>query len=126
MADIMYMDDEDSYTVSFSPSDGYEIPNYYNAVRVQTLSGANYKYTYATRRRWEIPLQHISASNASIFNYWRNAGSYLAFYPDYLHDTSTLYYVQIINDKNPFEEMSGRGWEKFFDGDLILEDFGDY
>jgi len=107
--------------INFSPSEGYSIPNLFKEVRLRSLSGKEYIYSFYSINRWEIPVLYLLKAYATQVNSWRASRATLRFYPDYQHASTTYNIVRIMNAEQPFNEMVGYDWDKRYNGEIILE-----
>jgi len=110
-------------TVTFNPFKGYIRPDFFNEFIGRSLAGRIFIQQTCTKKRWEIPLQIISATNAVIINTWRVNNTPLRFIPDLINAPTTYYSVTIQNKEAALEEMTWPLFNNKWNGKLMLQEY---
>lgn len=110
-----------STPVLFAPGYNYEVPDAIIEKVVRTISGKEYRYTWGSYKRWEIPIERITKANAALINSWRSNNTTVYFYPFYSTVPGTYHTVKIKTNTSPLNKMKEPLWDTYYSGNLILE-----
>jgi hypothetical protein len=104
----------------FSPlSSGFDVPEERDRTILESLEGEKTMDEVSAKKRWELPVNAVSADKFDKISQWWQFGSKLRFNPD--TSLSTVYDVRILNDSCPLSMMSPF-WDTYYEGVLVLEE----
>jgi len=100
---------------------GFDEPGRRLDVIYYAMDGTRYDYNLSKKKRWEAPVNNISAANYDTIYGWWDARTDITFTPD-TDSPGTTYTVRLANDTNPLRMMPGTTWDSKYEGTMIIEE----
>lgn len=113
----------DTTTLEIYPDeDGFDEPGAGEEVRMRTRDGSEYLYTFNRRYRCEIDIRRFPVAQAIVVNSWWVSGTPLILHPDMIGAPSLTYTGRLQGGSQPFSEMQGPAWDKYYSGTIVFEE----
>ena len=106
-------------TIDFSPLYGWTEEQSRRRSTNISVNGKIFSNEWGSKRRWTLPIDHISLTDRNQIVTWWEDMDFFYFYPDYVNASDTRYNIYIINEACPMRARPG-GWRNYFKGELIV------
>lgn len=87
----------------------------------RTKAGKLYYYNWSNYKKFDVPVELVEASDASIVNSWFDSNTQLLFFVT-SGSVTAVHSVMIVNDETPFQERM-KPYPDKFKGTLLLESY---